>query len=325
MIFFLVGAGRKEVFRILFRFAREEELNILWLGSRRGEEIYKNLHFRYERYFSLLKANRKTLRDLILEGRLREYEFSRVVSRDLFVPKKRGDLLYWAYLSEQMGEKVELEGYQEFKAKVLELKRKEGFIDWVDVEEVELQERVVVFQDLDEYSVKVLRALWRHAERFRKKVFIFLMKTERPELIKYFSYAQRNVEIISHHSLQSIVDFPLSLMTRKDLMERVLNSQERWTIYEWDRRRLFEWVKELAGRGMLVGVPGDYEGERIFLSLPTKPVRTQRAFFGACAFPSAQTYYIRAMAKAQEIFLAEEDLPYWGLLAISPRRNLSGS
>lgn len=311
MIFFLVGATKKRVFNLLFRLAKGKDLTILWLTGRKGTYSYKNLHFRYESYFSLLKGERKTLRDCILEGKLSEYEFSRAISRDLFIPKKHGDLLYWAYIS---GEEPSVEGYEEFKRKVLELKQKEKFIDWIDIEDFSFEEDALVFEDMDEYHIRVLRALFKCAERHRKKLFVLLLKTQRQDLVKYFSYAQRNVEVLTFQSPQSIIDFPYELISTRDLLERITEREERWTIYAWSRKDLFVWAKELLKRKVPVGVYGDYKGERVFLSLPTKAVRTQRAFFCACPFPESLPYYIKAMSKAKEVFLAKEDLPYWGFL-----------
>lgn len=315
MIYFLIAPSRKQLFKLLFRIAKGKDLTILWLSYKKDASSFKNLHFRYESYLSLLKGDKKTLRDLLLEGRLSEYEFSRVIHKDLFVPKKHGDLLYWAYMSELFGEKQSVEGYEEFKRKVLELKQKEKFIDWTQIEDFSFEEDALVFEDMDDYHIKLLRPLWKCAERHRRKFFLFILKTPRQDLIKYFSYAQRNVEVLTFNSPpRSIVDIPYELISKQELLERIVEKEERWTIYEWSRKDLFVWARELLKRNVPVGVYGDYKGERVFLSLPTKAIRTQKAFFSACGFPESHVYYIRAMLKAKEVFLAKEDLLYWGFL-----------
>lgn len=76
--------SRKELFRLLFKLkGKEEELSVLWLEGGKSFE-YKGLKIR----------------------------------KPIFVPKPRGDLYYWAYLSKGFGRQVYVEGYEEFEEKV---------------------------------------------------------------------------------------------------------------------------------------------------------------------------------------------------------------
>lgn len=101
MIYHLINASYRDLFRFLYQ-RRKRPLRVLFVD---GGKSYSSssLSIRKTGYFSLLKGQNKTLKDLILAGYLSEYPFSRVIRQSFFVPKLKGDMLYYAYLSRGWG------------------------------------------------------------------------------------------------------------------------------------------------------------------------------------------------------------------------------
>lgn len=315
MILFLVNPTYKEVFRVLHKIkGKREEVDILFVDG--GSEYKGNgLNIRKSSYFKLLRGDRKTLKDLILDGYFKEYPFSKVIKQAFFVPKLRGDMLYYAYLSRGWGEDAYIEGIEEFTAKARKLKKEVGFLDYWEVEELKISESIVVFWDIEKYSKKQLFAMFNTIALNPRKTFIFITHTEKSEFIEYFSKAQKKLEVVVFREGLSWDKFLGELVdSRWEFLEFCLKGNKKTLICEWDTKSLFQWAVELIKRDVPFGVRGDYKGENIVLST-VKGVWShyEIGFFGISkrADPMA---YLRAFQRVQQRYFSLEDLFLLGYL-----------
>ncbi len=304
--------SRKELFRLLFKLkGKEEELSVLWLEGGKSFE-YKGLKVRKVSYFSLLLEGRKTLKDLILEGYLSEYPFSRVIRKSIFVPKLRGDLYYWAYLSKGFGRQVYVEGYEEFEEKVKKLKRETGFIDPWEVEEIKVGEEVIVFPYADSYPLSSLAPLFNLLLRHRSKVLVLTDLIEKKPLEEYFSFTRHRIVSEEEKSLD-LTCFSFELVkTRYDFLDMLETLEKPVVICEGSVFTLIDWALRLMERGISFGVQGDYKGEDIYLSLPSGVFRAFKTGFIGASVRAGAGQFLRAVSKIERPFLSSEDLLLWG-------------
>lgn len=314
MLLFLVNPTMKDLFRVLHRIkGKKEGLEVLFLDG--GNDYASGgLVIRRSGYFSLLRAGKKTLKDLILEGAFREYSFSRVIRRAFFVPKLRGDMLYYAYLSRGWGEEVYVEGIEEFEAKARELKEREGFVDYWDVEEIKVSEPVIVLFRADQYRPVMLAPFFNLLRKDRKKTLILVLRHSSQELKSYFSLCGHSMEEVVFYQHDSFQNPDFSFQTRQEFLK---NLPEKTLICEWDRKNLFEWAIKLSDMDIPFGVPGDYRGEKILLSTPYSVWGIwDVGFFGTSA-KAHKLPYLKAFTHAKKIILALEDLLLWGAMQIN--------
>lgn len=305
---------KKELFRLVFRLkGRDEELSVLWLEGGKSFE-YKGLKVRKIPYFSLLLEGRRTLRDLILGGAFPEYPFSRVVRRSVFVPKLKGDFYYYAYISKGFGREVYLEGYEEFEKKVRELKRKTGFTDPWEIEEVKVEEKLIVFPYADTYPLSSLAPLFNLLLKHRSKTLLLTDCLEKKALEEYFSFTRHKV--LSEESAEpvNLLSFPVEFISRHKFLENIEEFEKPVVICEGDVFSLIEWALRLIERGISFGVQGDYQGEGIYLTLPFGIFRTFKTGFVGASVKTSSQAILRALSKIEKPFLAEEDLLLWGYL-----------
>lgn len=321
MIILAVNPDYRELFRLLYRIkGKREVLSVLFLdggGSYQGN----GLRIRRANYFGLLREGRKTLRDLILEGKLKEYAFSRVIRQAFFVPKLWGDILYYAYLMRGWGQSVEVEGIEEFEERVRKLKKTEKFVDYWDVEEVQIAEEVVVLFDGDRYMPSQLSALFTHMSASKRKTLILASHLEDSPVFRYFSFAGHRMEKIVFRPSQSWQNLKYAYWI--DRREELLSvAQDRkLLICEWDMQNLLKWAVFLSMRGIPFGVKGDYRGEKIVLSTVAGVWGHYEVGFFGLSPKANPSLYLRAFHRVREKYFSVEDALILGMFTGSCKLN----
>lgn len=308
LILLAVNPEYRELFRLLYRIkGKRESLRVLFLDG--GSSFVGNgLVVRKESYFRLLRGDRKTLKDLILEGKLSEYPFSKVIKQAFFVPKLKGDILYYAYLARGWGQEVWVEGIEEFEEKVRRLKKAEKFLDYWDVEEVSIPEEVVVLFDAERYIPSQLSALFNHLTGNRRKTLIIVSHLEDSPLLTYFSFAGHRTEKVVFRPTESWKNLKNAFWI--DKREDVLSLAEKGKllICEWDTLSLLQWAVRLELLGIPFGVKGDYRGENIVLSTVAGVWGHYYAGFFGLSVRANPSAYLRAFQRVKEKYFSVEDL-----------------
>lgn len=205
-----------------------------------------------------------------------------------------------------------MEGIEEFEEKVRALKRRERFVDYWEVEELDIVEDLVVMFKSEFYSLRMLSSLFNSMLKNRKKELVFMLSQSMPELRKYFSYTGHNTEELVFREIQFISP-EYELMSRSEFLEELQKVEGKVLICEWDRNSLLQWAVNLSLKNIPFGVPYQYGGEKVYLSTPYHVWGDWDVGFFGASIKAKSVVYSRAFTHVRKVFLASEDL-LWGYL-----------